>query len=218
MLEEIIKEKCAQLAQKHGYIFEYDTIISSTLEQDDCIVIKGGSVPIIYINRFWLLRMFAKSLDFPDNPRKQKLCFIPLTDGLDRALSKVPKMTRSLSLLTVRDAIVLRQGAKKWAIGIVPEAHNYMKDKYFEVSFEIKVIVKETITNTTITRNTDNIDDVDDIIQKSKSQIARSIKDSDEMSELRDIAELKDGITNIPKPSSIIIKEANNELKETYVY
>lgn len=218
MLEEIIKQHCDELSKKHGYMNDYDIIITSDMDLEDYITIKGGTTPIIYVNRFWILGMLVKSQEIELMSRK-KLVFIPLTSALNRALEKVPKMTRSLSLLTVKEAITLRKDAKRWALGVVPQIKTHMRDKYFKISYNISVTISEETSNTSITRNNiTNLDELDEKIDSAKLQISRSISNSEEMDLIRDFQESKDSLVREVKPYTITITEHDGELKEKYVY
>jgi hypothetical protein len=218
MIEPVLRNLAHQICLRNGYPEKFDLIVTTDLEPNDCVVIRGGETPIIYVNKVWVLSLMFEA-EKKHSPSSQKLAMYPLKDALGRALKVAPKMTRSLSLITVRDAIALRKDAKKWAETLVPQIRDHLRDIFFEVSYEIKVTVKETVTNTTISRNITNPNDIQKSIEDAKVALSRSILENDELAELRDLAERVNDTKHIAViPASITISVSNNEVKEKMEY
>lgn len=218
MLEEILKALAHQICVRNAYPEKYDLVITNDLELEQQIVIKGGETPVIYVNRFWMINLMLEA-EKKHSDSSKKLAMYPLKDALTRALKKAPRMTRSLALLTVKEAVELRKGAKKWAETLVPELKTHLRDRFFEIKYEIKVSVSETITGASISRNITTLEDVERTISESKSALARSIIESEEMSVLRDNADRIEDSKDVPViPSSITIEVKGNNISERLEY
>lgn len=220
MIEDILNSLAHEICKRNGYPEKYDIVVTMDLESTQCVVIKGGETPIIYVNKIWILHLlFESEKELTLSSKKLKL--FPLKDALSRALKRAPRMTRSLSLLTIKEAIELRIGAKKWAETIVPELKSHLRDRFFEVKYEVKITVRETTTNTSITRTISRPEEIQNTIRESKDALSRSIIDNEEMSELRRIADFKEDTKNIPViPNSVIISvdEETKSISERMVY
>jgi hypothetical protein len=219
MLEQVLQELADEICTRNGYPKNFDIILSNDLDYDKAITLVGGSVPIIYVNRLWILEAMVKANAISNDTRAQRSSFHSVKDKLHRAIEKVPKMTRSLALLTVREAITLRRDARRWALDTVPQMKSHLRERFFEIEYNIQITIKETSTHTSVTRNITDIEMVDDTIREIKSTISRSIISNEEMSELRSIAEAKlDNQTNPINPIKIHISSDPSSIKETNEY
>lgn len=146
-VEEAIRAKVDSIFKAHNFKYDYRVMIHAThqmlAENDDVVIVSGNPPTIIFSLRF-ILEVLAMQMD-EEKYSRQVLGRAILRDRIERAMERIPKLTRTLTNLVPYDsAVALRKEMKTWRHTAAPDFVYGLPDKYFEVTYSIKV--KEVIS------------------------------------------------------------------------
>lgn len=194
-LEQQLLTDMAEIAKKKGLEYPFNLYLEPEIlkEPDGKMVdikVEAGYPPTIVIPMVFIARAVYLV--------KSKALY---KDRLERALEKLPLLTRTLSNnIKSNVALVLVSDAKKWRRSLAGE-HLTIPDSYFEVSYT--VTVKERISGMLQTLSGPN---PKEILEEAKARLRRIILNDEAMLDFRDLIQsLSEPITIQAQPKSISI-------------
>lgn len=208
MLEQVINELADKICSKRGFRTPYQLIVKPELPMDAhgnerIVIIKAGNPPVICISRIYIEACFSEKFAGPR-----------LRDTLERALEFAPKMYHTLALVPIADAVALRKDLKRWKRANIPNLNTVIDDRFFEITYS--VTVKDTVTQTSITRNGS---DVNEILKEAKYSLSRMIIQDEEMQEYRERLEEERKVKELevkPNEVSLSIGDGVHETRMEY--
>lgn len=182
MLEQAIIDIAEKIRKKNPHLAKtpYELYVKPELPQDvkgrDRIaIIKAGNPPIIFISQVYIAACFSHT--------NVGINHIHLKDTLFRCIEFLPKMYHTLSLIPIASAIALRKDSRKWAKSLVPGLRTDVNESAFEIT-NISVTVRDTVTDTSVTRNGL---DYKELIRSCYKGLSKLVLETEEQEEYREM-------------------------------
>lgn len=205
-LESLINVLIKRIVKKNGIKDPFELEITKGMNDEYTIAIQKGNPPKLFVNYYAIVYSVQEN---------NKLKF--LSDRLERAIEKIPKMTWTLSNDPPADSIALGgKSVTRWIKANSFESFvRVISDKLFKIQFSVDVSVEDTLTGYSIKLHGDN---PFKLVEEAKKRLAQMILESEKKEEALEYLEITSQKKVEDKPDMIVISEGVREIREDYKY